>query len=163
VERLTAIDYYREALDILGELGSEALTIASLCERLAVTKGSFYHHFESMPGFVTQLLGYWETEYSDWPAVPPRSEPDPALRLAALLERAAETPHAQEAAIRAWGRSNAEVAEVVAQIDKRRERRVADAVAALGVSSLTRLRVPSSARTRWTSDGWGRPSTRSGS
>ena len=65
MERLTAEDYFREALSILGEHGSDAMTIALLCERLDVTKGSFYHHFGGMPGFVDQLLAFWEREHSD--------------------------------------------------------------------------------------------------
>ena len=64
MERLTQDDYFREALAVLDEFGSDALTIAVLCDRLDVTKGSFYHHFGGMPGFITQLLEYWEREHS---------------------------------------------------------------------------------------------------
>ena len=133
MERLTAEDYFREALDVLGDYGSEALTIAVLCERLQVTKGSFYHHFGGMPGFVAQLLEYWEREHSERLIAISKAQPDPALRLSTLIELAVGLPHAPEAAIRAWGRSNAEVAEATARVDKRRERHVVDAVVAMGV------------------------------
>jgi AcrR family transcriptional regulator len=133
MERLTADDYFREALAVLGELGSQALTIASLCDRLQVTKGSFYHHFGGMPTFVDELLAYWEREHSERLIAISRAQPDPTLRITTLTEMAVNLPHASESAIRAWGRSNPEVAEVTARVDRRRERHVVDAIAAIGV------------------------------
>jgi AcrR family transcriptional regulator len=133
MERLTADDYFREALAVLGEQGSQAMTIASMCDRLDVTKGSFYHHFGGMPGFVEQLLAYWEREHSERLISISRAQPDAALRIGGLTEMAVNLPHASESAIRAWGRSNPEVAEVTARVDKRRERHVVDAIAALGI------------------------------
>jgi AcrR family transcriptional regulator len=133
VERLKADDYFPEALAVLGESGSDGLTIAALCDRLEVTKGSFYHHFGGMPGFVEQLLEYWEREHSERLIAISRAQPEPSLRVTTLTEMAVNLPHASESAIRAWGRSNPEVAEVTARVDKRRERHVVDAIAALGV------------------------------
>jgi AcrR family transcriptional regulator len=133
VERLTADDYFREALAVLGEYGSEAMTIAVLCERLSVTKGSFYHHFGGVPGFVGQLLAYWEREHSERLIAISKAQPDPTLRIVTLTDIAVGLPHASEAAIRAWGRSSIEVAEATARVDKRRERHLVDAVAALGI------------------------------
>jgi AcrR family transcriptional regulator len=133
VERLTPEDYFREALAVLGDYGSEALTIAVLCDRLGITKGSFYHHFGGMPGFVTQLLEYWEREHSERLIKISRAQPDPTLRIATLNDLGVGLPHASEAAIRAWGRSSPEVADVVARVDRRRERHLVDAIAALGI------------------------------
>jgi AcrR family transcriptional regulator len=133
MERLGAADYYREALGVLGEQGSQALTIAALCDRLAVTKGSFYHHFSGMPAFVEQLLAYWEEEHSERLIAISRSQPEPTLRITTLTDLAVNLPHASESAIRAWGRSNPDVAQVVERVDKRRERHVVDAIAALGI------------------------------
>lgn len=133
MERLTGEDYYREAFAILTQYGSEALTIALLCERLEVTKGSFYHHFGSMPRFVAELLAYWESEHSDRLIAMSRAQPNQALRITMLTELAVELPHGSEAAIRAWGRSNPEVAEATVRVDRRRERHLVDAVSALGI------------------------------
>ncbi|WP_375476642.1 TetR/AcrR family transcriptional regulator [uncultured Jatrophihabitans sp.] len=133
MERLHAADYFREALVLLGEQGVEAMTISALCDRLSVTKGSFYHHFGSLSGFVDQLLGYWSDEHSDKLVSSAQVQPDAALRLAALIESAIALPHATEAAIRAWGASRPDVAEVVARVDRLRERHLGAAVAALGV------------------------------
>jgi AcrR family transcriptional regulator len=133
LERLTPEDYFREALAVLGESGSEALTIALLCDRLEVTKGSFYHHFGGMPGFVTQLLDYWEREHSERLIKISKAQPDPTLRIFTLTEMGVGLPHASEAAIRAWGRSSPEVAEATARVDRRRERHLVEAVSALGI------------------------------
>jgi len=133
VERLTPEDYFREALAVLGDFGSDALTIAVLCDRLEVTKGSFYHHFGGMPGFVTQLLEYWEREHSERLIKISRAQPDPTLRITTLTDMGVGLPHAPEAAIRAWARSSPEVAEVTVRVDRRRERHLTDAIAALGI------------------------------
>lgn len=133
VERLSATDYYREAFEVLGEFGSENLTIALLCDRLGITKGSFYHHFGNMPSFVTGLIDFWASEHSDRLIAMSKSQPDPTLRVAALIDIAVDLPHASEAAIRAWGRSNADVAEVTLRVDRRRERHLTDAIVALGI------------------------------
>jgi AcrR family transcriptional regulator len=133
VERLTPEDYFREALAVLGDYGSDGLTIAVLCERLRITKGSFYHHFGGMPGFVAQLLDYWEREHSERLIKMSKAQPDATLRILGLTDLGVQLPHAPEAAIRAWGRSNPDVAEVTARVDRRRERHLIDAVAALGI------------------------------
>jgi len=132
-ERLTAEDYFSEALAVLGEQGSQTLTIATLCRRLDVTKGSFYHHFGGMPTFVEQLLAYWEREHSDRLIALSRAQPDPTLRITSLTEMGVNLPHTSESAIRAWGRSSPDVAEVVERVDKRRERHVVDSIVALGI------------------------------
>ena len=133
MERLSIDDYYRAALDVLGESGSEALTINALCERLQVTKGSFYHHFGSMPGFVEALLLSWESEHTERLGAIAKAQPDATLRIATLIDFAVSLPHASEAAIRAWARSSPEVKEVTVRVDRRRERHVTDAIVALGL------------------------------
>lgn len=132
-ERLSAEDYFGEALSLLGELGSQALTIAALCQRLDVTKGSFYHHFGGMPVFVEQLLAYWEREHSDRLIALSNAQPDPTLRVTTVTDMGVNLPHASESAIRAWGRSSPAVAEVVERVDQRRERHVVDSIVAVGV------------------------------
>jgi AcrR family transcriptional regulator len=133
VERLTAADYFREAMEILGAWGSEAMTIALLCERLQVTKGSFYHHFGGMPNFVAELLQFWESEHSERLIAVSKAQPDPATRITLLIDIAVGLPHGSEAAIRAWARSNPGVAEVTARVDRKRERHLVDAITAVGV------------------------------
>ena len=54
-------DHFLEAgLDLLAEGGVSAVTIAALCDRLGVTKGSFYHRFDDVAAFHAALLSSWE-------------------------------------------------------------------------------------------------------
>jgi AcrR family transcriptional regulator len=135
--RLVAQDYFRAALGVLADQGNEALTIAAVCDALAVTKGSFYHHFGALHGFVEQLLPHWEGLPSSRLAGRSRLPADPRRRLAQLIEVAVELPHATETAMRAWGRHQPDVALAVERVDRRRERHLAEAIAAVGVDRPT--------------------------
>lgn len=59
-KRITNKSWLKEGLDVLANLGAEKLTIDTLCSRLGVTKGSFYHHFKNRENFIENLLAYWE-------------------------------------------------------------------------------------------------------
>ena len=133
MERLTTERYFEEALALLGEQGSQALTIAAMCERLDVTKGSFYHHFSGMPAFCDELLAYWEREHSDRLIALSLAESDSSLRITSITEMAVNLPHASESAIRAWGRSSPDVAAVVERVDQHRERHVVESLESLGL------------------------------
>lgn len=49
-----------EGLALLAESGFAGVTIEALCERLRLTKGSFYHHFKGMAGYRVALLEHFE-------------------------------------------------------------------------------------------------------
>ncbi|MFN2537888.1 MAG: TetR/AcrR family transcriptional regulator [Mycobacteriales bacterium] len=132
MDRLAANDYFREAMTILANSGPEALTISALCDSFMVTKGSFYHHFDGMPGFVTRLLAFWETEHSERLIRLSADEPDPVRRVPLLTEIAVSLPHDTEAAFRAWARSNPEVGVVQRRVDARRQKHLVQAFRALG-------------------------------
>lgn len=129
-DRLSVADFCREAVALLADAGE--LTIVVLCDRLDVTKGSFYHHFTGLPDFVEQLARYWEQVEGEQLTRLARAEPEPTLRFAVWIEFCTELPHGAEAAIREWGREHPGVAEAVERVDRRRERYVVEAVAALG-------------------------------
>ena len=59
-KRTTKKSWLKEGLNVLANLGSEKLTIDTLCSQLGVTKGSFYHHFKNREDFIENLLAYWE-------------------------------------------------------------------------------------------------------
>ena len=55
---------FRRRLDpgriaILADGGPNALRLDRLCERLGVTKGSFYWHFADLPAYRTALIEAW--------------------------------------------------------------------------------------------------------
>lgn len=134
--RVTRETYLRAGLEILGEHGSEGLTVPALCERLAITKGSFYHHFESLPAFYTAVLAYWEHEHTVEPIARLSDvETDAIWQVPQLTETAVALPHATEAALRAWGTSNAEVAACQARVDASRQERIRQVLIAVGVEA----------------------------
>ena len=49
--------YFAAAYELLVTHGCGGVTIAALCDRLGVTKGSFYHHFADMAEFVAAFAG----------------------------------------------------------------------------------------------------------
>src|SRR6188474_3035326 len=53
--RLGAEDWVRAALDVMVEEGIAGVKIQRLCDRLGVTKGSFYWHFRDLDAFLDEL------------------------------------------------------------------------------------------------------------
>ncbi|MGQ0846265.1 MAG: TetR/AcrR family transcriptional regulator [Sporichthyaceae bacterium] len=111
-------DYFHVAQEILERDGHRALNIAELCRRLHVSKGSFYHHFDSWQEFVGALLRDWENAFGRWWAAADR-DLDPVARINMTLDFVAdEMLHRLDAAIREWGRSDPEVGAAVARLDE---------------------------------------------
>ncbi|MGQ0465849.1 MAG: TetR/AcrR family transcriptional regulator [Sporichthyaceae bacterium] len=120
-ERRSPEEFFNAAVKILGEAGSDGLTVNRLCTRLGVTKGSFYHHFVDFDAFVRQLMGAWlgmlESYLGEMVALG-----DLAAQFDKLLIAYENTPHEAEGAIRAWARGNETVAAAVRHRDALVER-----------------------------------------
>ncbi len=114
-------DYFEAGMALLSAAGSEALTIASVCARLKVTKGSFYYHFHNWDDFVDRLLASWTGTQTERIIALAGAEGDVARQLDLLVDFASRLPHGAEAAIRAWGRSQPRVRDAVTQVDARRQ------------------------------------------
>jgi len=63
--RLEPGDWERAALDSIAVDGVAGVTIPKLAERLGVTKGSFYWHFEGLDSLLAATLARWERVYTD--------------------------------------------------------------------------------------------------
>jgi AcrR family transcriptional regulator len=126
-------DHWIEAgLDLLAEGGVGAVTIAALCDRLGVTKGSFYHRFSDVAAFHEALLSSWEA--STHTAIEHgRAVTDFHRRLSVLKELGVAAHHEAESAIRAWGRSYEPAAVVVRRVDAAREANLVETFRALGI------------------------------
>jgi AcrR family transcriptional regulator len=127
-------DFFVEAFEILESDGFPALTAAGLCDRMRVTRGSFYHHFASFDDFVDALLRYWEERYTADPfALVETLETDEARRAEQIL-LAQALPHGAEAAIRVWSTVNAHVASAQHRVDQRRLQTTFDLLRRQGLS-----------------------------
>jgi AcrR family transcriptional regulator len=130
---VTPRDYFDAGQELLAEGGVQVVTIANLCERLGVTKGSFYHHFRSVEDFHDRLLDDWFTEHVDRRVAVTDAATDPHERLAAMRRFAVDRRHETEGAIRAWARSSRRAAEVQRRIDNNRIASLIDVCLALGI------------------------------
>lgn len=129
---LTRDHYLAVGLDLLAEGGVSAVTIAALCDRLGVTKGSFYHHFASVPDFHLALLATWEQSTYEGIDVA-RAVTDSHKRLSVLKELGVAAHHEAESAIRAWARSSEPAAAVVRRVDAAREQNLVESFRAIGI------------------------------
>jgi AcrR family transcriptional regulator len=57
--RLSRETWLAEALEVLAEDPAH-LRVDQIAQRLGVSKGSFYWHFENREAFVTALAEYWQ-------------------------------------------------------------------------------------------------------
>jgi AcrR family transcriptional regulator len=98
--------YFLAAYQLLAERGWDGVTIAALCARLNVTKGSFYHHFADMPSFITAFFGgRWRQPLSD-ASVRFAGESNPFRRWEMMAAETAEAMTVADAALRAWAHAN---------------------------------------------------------
>lgn len=126
-------DHFLEAgIDLLAEGGVGAVTIAALCDRLGVTKGSFYHRFDDVAAFHEALLSSWEAG-THAAIEQARAVTDSHRRLSVLKELGVAAHHEAESAIRAWGRSYEPAATVVRRVDAAREANLVESFRALGI------------------------------
>lgn len=58
-------DWLTLGLAALAEAGPEALTIEALCARAGRTRGSFYHHFETIEAYLAALAEHWREQYTE--------------------------------------------------------------------------------------------------
>jgi len=134
--RLTAQDWTDAALMALAEQGPKALSVEPLARRLKVTKGSFYHHFQNRKALQDAVLDrFTEASTEAIIARTDAASDAPWGRLEALMHTVftPDPTHERiESAMRAWAAHAPEVAEVMARIDTRRVRYVADLLVKAG-------------------------------
>jgi AcrR family transcriptional regulator len=131
-DRRTRDDYFAAAMAILAEEGVAGLTTTRLCERLAVTRGSLYHHFESGPAFHDALIDHWEHELVPT-LLAAIDSVEPRARIDLLHRLALHGDHDAEKAIRAWAHTNATAAAALGRVDTAREEALARAFVDVGI------------------------------
>ncbi len=119
--RLTVDDWVAAGFEIIAEEGITALKIDRLCNRLAVTKGSFYWHFTDIAGYRATLVAAWgelrdddRRRFTDMSGVAPRE------RLSQMMSALASARQwTLERAMREWARTDDAVAASVRAADQR--------------------------------------------
>jgi AcrR family transcriptional regulator len=119
--RLTADDWIEAGFAVLADSGPNALRIDRLCERLEVTKGSFYWHFTDFSAYRSALVEAWGSlhdrsrrHFEHMPDVEPRQ------RLTVMIQAWVAPQHWQlEQAMRVWALTDDAVLASVQQSDAR--------------------------------------------
>jgi AcrR family transcriptional regulator len=120
--RLKREDWLEEALEVISAAGNRALTIELLCERMGVSRGSFYWHFRNREDFQTAIIQYWEAKSTT--ALRDRMvnlDADPRERLLSLLDWIIGYRYRKfELPLRHWAMRDLATREVLERIDRTR-------------------------------------------
>ncbi|WP_179187824.1 TetR/AcrR family transcriptional regulator [Kiloniella majae] len=114
------------AMEILSEEGFQTLNIPRLCQKLQLTKGSFYHHFKNFAAFKQELLAFWEKDFTQDIFEEINSVEDPEAKYEMLFNLAFEKDLAVDLAIRSWAQADNQVRDVVSKVDEMRINILAD-------------------------------------
>lgn len=117
---LTPADWLNIALRELRERGHGALKAQSLAKALNITRGSFYHHFDSLESFHAAVIKHWSELSSGQIIRTARETADPQQALDDLLQKTFRSGETLERAVRAWSTVEPSVAEAVAKVDAER-------------------------------------------
>ncbi len=133
--RKTQRDWLLAGVEILATDGFTALTIERLCTALALTKGSFYHHFKDFMAYKTALLALYEHEGTLRIIDRVEHERSAAAKLRRLFELIVAENTSAETALRTWAAHDAQVRAVQARVDARRIAYVHTLCSALAVDA----------------------------
>jgi len=134
--QLTGHDWAAAALEAIGQGGAGAVAIEPLARGLGATRGSFYWHFSSRADVVRAALALWERRETEDVIAWVEAIDGPRERLRALLIGAlrsttdaawADVELALQASV-----DDADVAEALERVTRRRLEYLADQFAALG-------------------------------
>ena len=114
-------DWVEAGFDLLAEGGFDALRIGRLCERLNVTKGSFYWHFADIKAYRAALVDSWtELRAEDRRRLLSMGDVDPRERLSRMMGMLTRPDHwAVERVMRAWALTDDRVGASVRRGDQR--------------------------------------------
>lgn len=108
------------AYAILAQEGHSGLTIEQLTTRTGKTRGSFYHHFGNIDGFVSQLLVDWRERNTERIARLAERDPEPGARRTLIHNEALRLDARIEIAIRNWAGTDRRVLSACSEVDRRR-------------------------------------------
>ena len=131
--RLGAEDWVRAAFEIMVTDGIAGVKIPRLCERLGVTKGSFYWHFADLDAFFGEVARSWGDSVQSRGALDldPGTDADTVL-LEAMAVFADRRNRDLTRAMRDWAQNDARARAAVHRADEVLFGRVKEAIATLG-------------------------------
>ncbi len=123
--QLTQIDWIQAGFCALTTEGPAALRAEKLARDIGTTKGSFYWHFKDVAHFKSHMLAHWLDRAYAGITAQISSDLSAQDQLYALIDLASIPPDdyggiEAEPSIRAWARSDPNVARAVEEIDQKR-------------------------------------------
>lgn len=119
--RKSKSQFIHAALDILATRGSvKALTIDNLCQRLEISKGSFYWHFKGRNELIKATIEFWSEEFQKnvHQCIREGARNEPRTVFKELVQFWLDSNFARiDQAMRRWGRQEVAVARAVQQAD----------------------------------------------
>ena len=116
-------DWFIAGILLLTDVGSAGITIDALCQKLNVTKGSFYHHFQNYDDFKMSFINFYEEEGTLDIIERLQDCPTAVDKLRGLLDIVVEETSGTavpEIQLRAWAIQDEMVREVQTRVDGRR-------------------------------------------
>jgi AcrR family transcriptional regulator len=130
--RLGADDWVRAAFEIMIDEGIGGVKIQRLCERLGVTKGSFYWHFADMDAFHGELARRWAEEGAHLPGELRPDADAQSVMLGAMGILADKRNRNLTRAMRDWAQNDERARAAIRQADQLLFQRVKAAFTAIG-------------------------------
>lgn len=109
-----------EGLALLQQSGIDNVRIDTLCNRLEMTKGSFYHHFKNHQVYLEGMLDYWEEKYTSKFIDYAEEGNTPLEKIERLNEVALSAYDDPEIHIRAWAITDEHAKATLIRVDQRR-------------------------------------------
>lgn len=117
--RLSADDFVREALDVMVDEGIGGVKIQRLCDRLGVTKGSFYWHFADHDTFLSEVARQWAEGGPQLRGPLADADTDPDTRLLMGMQLFVDPRNRNLArAMRDWAQHDARAREAIHAFDE---------------------------------------------
>lgn len=113
-------DWLEQGLWLLVDRGDEALTIDELTNRMSLTKGSFYHHFQGIRQYRHELAAYWMQQQVSAIPVLARKSAHRVDAMDAWVEEQILQGKGAETSIRAWGQADELVRSLLVRLDTAR-------------------------------------------
>lgn len=118
---MTKEDWLDSSLKLVSKYGADVLKIDSLCKKLKVTKGSFYHHFKGHKIFLEEILEYWYVKFTKDIIDEIKEFENKPLKQIELLNKIIYSKDLNiEIEFRAWGLRNKLILPYMEKIDKER-------------------------------------------
>jgi AcrR family transcriptional regulator len=137
--RLKKADWLDLGLALLAESGPDSLTIETACQKANRSKGSFYHHFETIDAYLLAIAEAWQERHTEAVIRQVEAAGTPEERLEALNIATSLLDQRIGQGMRGLATRHPGIAELCAAVDRRRTAFLAGLHAMAGIPPETAM------------------------